>query len=279
MGDVQVTVVGSINLDLVATVASLPGTGETIGGARLDRVPGGKGANQALAAARLGAAVRLIAAVGRDADADLSLALLEAGGVDLTGVRRTDEPTGLALITVDRDGETTIVVVPGANATLALAPDELASSDAVICQLEIPIETVTAAADAAPGFFCLNPAPAGSVPHSVLTRADLIVVNRHEYAAISGLDGARLVAVTHGAAGAELRQGGKQIAYAEAPRVVAVDGTAAGDAFVAALVLGLLEERGPAQALHRACLVGAITASRHGAQSSLPTRQEVASWD
>ena len=279
MGDVRVTVVGSINLDLVATVARLPGTGETIGGARLDRVPGGKGANQALAAARLGAAVRLIAAVGRDANADLSLALLEAGGVDLTGVRRTDEPTGLALITVDRDGETTIVVVPGANATLALAPDELASSDAVICQLEIPIETVTAAADAAPGFFCLNPAPAGPVPHSVLTRADLIVVNRHEYAAISGLDGARLVAVTHGAAGAELRQGGKQIAYAEAPRVVAVDGTAAGDAFVAALVLGLLEERAPAQALHRACLVGAITASRHAAQSSLPTRQELASWD
>jgi len=271
-----VTVVGSVNLDLVATVARLPGAGETIGDARLDRVPGGKGANQALAAARLGADVRLIAAVGRDATADLALLLLAAGGVDLGAVRRTDESTGIALITVDEQGETTIVVVPGANATLQLmAADDLAASDAVICQLETPMETVAAAAEATSGFFCLNPAPAAPVPESVLARADLIVANRHEYAAIPGLDAARLVAVTHGAAGAELRQGGVRIGYAKAPEVVAIDGTGAGDGFVAALVVGLLEKREPQDALRRACIAGALAASRAGAQPSLPTRAEL----
>lgn len=269
------TVVGSVNLDLVATVARLPEAGETIGAARLAKVPGGKGANQAVAAARLGADVRLIAAVGRDDNADLALQLLAAGGVDLTGVRRTDEPTGIALITVDAVGDTTIVVVPGANATLDLADGELDGSEAVICQLETPIETVLAAAQAAPGFFCLNPAPAGPVPTSVLGRADLIVANRHEYAAIPGLDAARLVAITHGAAGAELRRNGRQVANADAPRVSAVDGTAAGDAFVAALVVGLLEDLEPAEALRRACLAGAITATRPGAQPSLPVLAEV----
>ena len=272
---VRVTVVGSVNLDLVATVARLPEAGETIGKARLAKVAGGKGANQALAAARLGAAVRLIAAVGRDENADPALQSLAAGGVDLAGVRRTDEPTGLALITVDGAGETTIVVVPGANATLELAAGELAGSDAVICQLETPIETVLAAARAAPGFFCLNSAPAGPVPQSVLARADLIVANRQEYEAIPGLDAAQLVAVTYGAAGAELRKDGKRIAYAEAPKVTAVDGTAAGDAFVAALVVGLLENLDPTEALHGACMAGALTATRPGAQPSLPTRAEV----
>jgi len=265
-----------VNLDLVATVTRLPEAGETIGAARLAKVPGGKGANQALAAARLGADVRLIAAVGRDENADVALQSLAAGGVDLSGVRRTDEPTGIALITVDEAGETTIVVVPGANATLELAGDELAGSGAVICQLETPIETVLAAARAAaPGFFCLNPAPAGPVPQSVLARADLIVANRQEYEAIPGLDAAQLVAVTYGAAGAELRKDGKRIAYAEAPKVTAVDGTAAGDAFVAALVVGLLENLDPTEALHCACMAGALTATRPGAQPSLPTRVEV----
>ena len=276
-GAVRVTVVGSVNLDLVATVTRLPEPGETIGEARLTKVPGGKGANQALAAARLGADVRLIAAVGRDDDAELALQSLSAGGVDLGGVRRTDQPTGIALITVDAAGDTTIVVVPGANASLALTDGELAGSDAVICQLETRIETVLAAAQAAPGFFCLNPAPAGPVPEAVLARADLVVANRHEYSAVPGLDAARLIAITHGSAGAELRRDGKQVAYVEAPKVSAVDGTAAGDAFVAALVVGLLEDLEPAEALRRACVAGALTATRPGAEPSLPNRTEVLS--
>ena len=271
----RVTVVGSVNLDLVARVAQLPKPGETVGDAELTKIPGGKGANQAVAAARLGAEVRLIAAVGRDENADLALELLTADGVDVSGIRRAEKPTGIALITVDPSGETTIVVVPGANATLKVDPDELADSDAVICQLEIPIETVGAAADAAPGFFCLNTAPARPVPDVVVARADLVVANSHEYEAIAGLDAARLVAVTHGADGAELRRGGQRIAYAQAPVVEAVDGTGAGDAFVAALVAGLFDGLEPAQALERACVAGAIAATRAGAQPSLPRRTEV----
>lgn len=271
----RVTVVGSVNLDLVATVIRLPGAGETVGDARLAMVPGGKGANQALAAARLGADVRLIAAVGRDDNADRALKLLAAGGVDLSGVRRGNEPTGLALITVDNAGETTIVVVPGANAELHLDQAELADSDAVICQLETPLASVVSAARAAPAFFCLNPAPPGPVPEAVLSRADLIVANRHEFAEVPRLDAARLVAITYGSAGAELRQNGVRIAYADAPEVEAVDGTGAGDTFVAALVIGLLEDLAPAEALRRACIAGAITATRAGAQPSLPTRAEV----
>lgn len=271
----RITVVGSVNLDLVATVARLPASGETIGNAQLSRVPGGKGANQALAAARLGADVRLIAAVGRDDNAGLALELLEAGGVDLSDIRRTDAPTGIALITVDSAGETTIVVVPGANAELQLAGDELADSDAVICQLETLMDVVVAAAESAAGLFCLNPAPAAPVPDAVVSRADLVVANRHEYAEIPGLDAARLVAVTHGADGAELRRGGERIAYVEAPRVSTVDGTGAGDTFVAALVVGLLQDLEPEQALRRACIAGAITATRAGAQPSLPTADEV----
>lgn len=274
----RVTVGGSVNLDLVATVDRLPGPGETVGGAKLSWVPGGKGSNQALAAAGLGAQVRLIAAVGSDENADLALTLLTAGGVDLRAVRRVDGPTGIALITVDTAGETTIVVVPGANACLRFDAEELAGADAVICQLETPIETVAAAADAAPGFFCLNPAPPGPVPESILARADLIVANQHEYAEIPGLDAARLVAITHGADGAELLRDGQRIAYAQPPKVDTVDGTAAGDSFVAALVVGLLEGLEPADALLRACVVGAITASRPGAQPSLPTRAEVDAW-
>ncbi|MDQ3734382.1 MAG: ribokinase [Actinomycetota bacterium] len=271
----RVTVVGSVNLDLVAGVSRLPEPGETIGDATLARVPGGKGANQALAAARLGAEVRLLAAVGRDENADLALALLAAGGVDLTGIWRTDVPTGIALITVDPAGDTTIVVVSGANATLQLEPSELADADAVICQLETPVDTVAAAAEAAPAFFCFNPSPAALVPESIVVRADLIVANRQEYEEIPGLDAARLVAVTHGADGAELRRDGERIAYARAPRVDAIDGTAAGDGFVAALVVGLLEGLEPEKALERACVAGAITATRAGAQPSLPTRSEV----
>ena len=117
--------------------------------------------------------------------------------------------------------------------------------------------------------------PAAPVPESVLARTDLIVANRHEYAAIPALDAARLVAVTHGAAGAELRQGGVRIGYAKAPEVVAIDGTGAGDSFVAALVVGLLEKREPQDALRRACIAGALAASRAGAQPSLPTRAEL----
>jgi ribokinase len=273
-----VTVIGSVNLDLVASGAALPAAGETVVGATLARHPGGKGANQALAAARLGAAVRLIARVGADPFADEALALLQAEDVDLSRVQVDPAvPTGVALIAVSPSGENQIVVASGAN--LAFAPEHLPgpTHDALICQLELPLETVAAAVAQARGFVTLNLAPAAPVPDAFFARADLIVVNELE-AAFYGDQlhkAAGLVALTLGARGAELYRGEDRIAQAAPPKVTVVDTTGAGDAFVGALTLALVENQPPAQALAFACAAGALAASRPGAQSSLPTRAEV----
>lgn len=274
----MITVVGSVNLDFVATAAHLPAPGETVTGAHLARHPGGKGANQALAARRLGADVRLIGRVGTDAMADEALALLRADGVDLSGcVADRAAPTGVALIAVGAGGENQIVVAPGANA--AVRPEHLPAeiAGALIVQLELAVPTVAAAVERATGFVCANLAPAAEVPSSLFERADLIVVNETE-AAFYGdrLNAARgLVAVTLGARGAVLYRAGAAIAEATPPTVEAVDSTGAGDAFVAALTVALLEGQPPEAALRFACAAGALTATRAGAQPSLPRRAEV----
>ncbi|MGI8972861.1 MAG: ribokinase [Gaiella sp.] len=262
----RITVVGSVNLDLVARVERLPRPGETVGGARFARVPGGKGANQAVACSLLGAEVTMVAAVGRDPLADEALAGLHAAGVSLE-LQLSDESTGVALIQVDASGETTIAVAPGANGTLGKV--ELPPHDAVLCQLEVPDEAVVSAWEACSGLFCLNAAPA----RSIAVDPDLAVVNRFELETLRHRDG--LVALTLGAEGAVLLEDGQEIARATPPPVEAVDGTAAGDAFTACLLVALLEGRGRSEALERACAAGAIAASRFGAQPSLPTAREV----
>ncbi len=273
-----ITVIGSVNLDFVATGRALPAPGETVTGAILARHPGGKGANQALAAQRLGADVKLVARVGADSLADEALRLLNAEGVDLAACAiDADVSTGVALIAVAANGENQIVVAPGANATFT--PERLiqASSGALICQLELPLETVAKAVAEATGFVCLNLAPAAAMPAETLARADLIVVNETEAAfygeALHALPG--LIAVTWGAKGAGLYRGGQQIAAAAPPPVVALDTTGAGDAFVGAITLALLEGQAPEAALKFACAAGALAATRAGAQPSLPTRAEV----
>jgi ribokinase len=263
-----ITVVGSANVDLVARCRRLPQPGETVGDAQLLRLPGGKGANQALAAARLGARVRFIGRVGRD---ELPLRALAREGVDVSGVIRDDGETGTALIAVDDQGETTIVVAPEANGRLQAQEVRIGAADAVIAQLEVPLAAVARAAQQA-RFFCLNAAPARG-PLALERPPDLLVVNRHEHAALGTLQ--TLTAVTLGAEGALLLEGGREVARARPPRVHAVDGTGAGDAFTAALVVGLLEGRTRAEALARACAAGALAASRPGAQPSLPTAAEV----
>jgi len=260
-------VVGSINLDFVVRAARLPRPGETVTGASFSRGPGGKGANQAVAAARLGAEVTMVGCVGSDAFADEALAGLREAGVGEAWVTR-DTPTGVALITVDGDGETTIVVAPGANSELRPEDVRVAGVDAVLCQQEIPAETVAHAAELAPRFF-LNAAPArGEAPP-----AELTIVNRLELEALGERSG--LVCLTLGAKGAVLLEDGTEIGRAEPPPVQAVDGTGAGDAFTACLVVSLLEGRDRDESLQRACIAGALAASRPGAQSSLPTAQEV----
>jgi ribokinase len=258
---VELTVVGSINLDLVARVERLPRLGETLPATRFDRFPGGKGANQAVAAARLGARVRMVGAVGTDAFAEGALTGLVEAGVELDLTRAGE--TGVALILVDDDGENVIVVVPGANGTLAARE----VGGAVLCQLEVPDVTVLAAARGAE-FFALNAAPAR--PLDIVP--DLLIVNRHEHEVMSR---GRLVAVTYGADGAALFEDGREVARARPPAVTAVDGTAAGDAFAACLVVSLLEDRPRDEALVRACAAGALAASRPGAQPSLPAAAEV----
>jgi len=263
----RLIVVGSINLDHVVRAERLPRPGETLTGASFSRVPGGKGANQAVAAARLGAEVALVGCVGRDELADEALAALREGGVDERWLVK-EAPTGIALITVDASGETTIVVAPGANAELR--PDDLAlvDAEAVLCQQEIPAETVARAAELAPRFF-LNAAPA----REGAPEAELTIVNRLELEALGERHG--LVCLTLGAEGAVLLEDGREIARAEPPPVKAVDGTAAGDAFTACLVVSLLEGRSHDESLCRACAAGALAASRFGAQTSLPTAEEV----
>jgi ribokinase len=258
----ELTVVGSINLDLVARVERLPRAGETLSGATLDRIPGGKGANQAVAAARLGAEVRMVGAVGRDTLAADALAGLDGAGVDLA-IREVDEPTGIAIILVADDGENQIVVVPGANAAVR----GFSSPGNVLCQLEIP-DTALQEARAQAGWLCVNAAPA----RPLVVDADLVVANRYEAELIGEQP---LLALTLGEEGAVLVERGAEVARAAPPRVNAVDGTAAGDAFTASLVVSLLEGRDREEALRRACAAGAVAASRFGAQPSLPTADEV----
>ena len=263
----KLTVVGSINLDLVVRAERLPRPGGTITGGVFSRGPGGKGANQAVAAARLGAEVRMVGAVGNDAFAGEALTGLREAGVRDRWLPK-DAPTGIALITVDATGETTIVVAPGANAELRPEELSLLPDEAVLCQQEIPAETVARAAEVAPRFF-LNAAPA----RAGAPEAELTIVNRLELEALGERSG--LVCLTLGAEGAVLLEDGAEIARAEPPRVHVVDGTGAGDAFTACLVVSVLEGRSREESLRRACIAGALAASRPGAQSSFPTAEEV----
>lgn len=258
----ELTVVGSINLDLVAKVERLPRAGETLSGATLEHIPGGKGANQAVAAARLGARVRMVGCVGRDTNATDALAGLREAGVELA-LREVDAPTGVAIILVAEDGENQIVVVPGANAEVG----NFSAPGNVLCQLEIP-DTALREARLQAEWLCVNAAPA----RPLVVDAELVVANRYEAELVGDQP---LLALTLGEEGAVLLEHGREVVRAAAPRVNAVDGTAAGDAFTACLAVSLLEGRDREEALRRACAAGAVAASRFGAQPSLPTTDEV----
>jgi ribokinase len=261
---VELTVVGSTNVDFVARMERLPRPGETVPARQFARHAGGKGANQAIAAARLDAHVKFIGAVGADELADEALAGLIAAGVELE-VERTGQ-TGVALIYVDMAGENEIAVFPGANALVTPRGVE----GAVLCQLELPDEVVHAAAAQA-SFFALNGAPAREID----IEPDLLVVNRLEHEVLKR---GKLVAVTYGKDGAVLFEDGKQVAGSTSVQIVPVDGTGAGDAFTACLVVSLLEGRSYEEALRRACVAGAFAAATLGAQSSLPYASQVEEW-
>lgn len=274
----KIVVVGSVNLDIVVTVDRLPVAGETVSGGTLSQFPGGKGANQALAAKRLGADVSLVACVGDDANADAALALLRKGGVDLSACRRDEAAaTGVALIAVSSDGENQIVVVPGANRVSTPEDMNLPEADALICQLEVPVATLQSATESFAGFISINLAPAIDVPADLIDSADLVVVNETEAAfygdSLKGFAG--LLAITYGAEGAVLMKGGEVVARSRPPAIEVVDTTGAGDTFTAALTLAIIEGHDFQAALDFACAAGAAAATRAGAQPSLPSRAEV----
>lgn len=292
-------VVGSANADLVVGVDRRPGPGETVLGSDLVVHPGGKGANQAVAAARLGARTALLARVGDDAHGLLLRDSQREAGVDTGGVLVGGAPTGVALITVDPSGDNSIVVSPGANARLT--PEDIQGAGALIAaarvvsvQLEIPLDTVAATARSLrPGTrLVLNPSPPAPLPDEVLTACDPLVVNEHEARFILGASaggtpeawaqgltalGPRSVVITLGAEGALVADTrGDGAVHVPSPRVDAVDTTGAGDAFTAALAWRLGLGEGLAEAAAFAVRVGAAAVTKEGAQASFPTAEEVA---
>jgi ribokinase len=289
----RVLVVGSYNRDTVLRVARFPRPGETLAALSMARFHGGKGSNQAVAAARAGAGVAILAALGTDAAGDGARALWASEGIDARlVVTAAEAPTGEALILVDDAGENEIVILPGANATLA-APDVSAVAGAalVVAQLETPLaatEAAFAAARAAGATTLLNAAPARDLPAGLLVLTDMLVVNETEAALLCGAAGApaalgaalaprhRLgVVVTAGAAGAWWARGAGPPDHAAPPAVTVVDSTGAGDAFIGAFAAALADGVAEGPALRRGVVAGALACRRAGAVPSLPALAEI----
>ena len=291
-----VLVVGSVNVDVTVVAEHLPRPGQTVSGGVLHRGHGGKGGNQAVAAARAGAAVRFVGAVGRDADGDDVVATLAAEGIDVAGIARVDAPTGTALICVDAAGENQIAVAPGANRLITTADVDPAGAAVVVAQLEVPrpaIVDVFTRARAAGARTVLNAAPVHpgqeDAIRALLAEVDVLVVNEHELDALAPGDGevveraaslrrsapaAGAVLVSRGAAGVVWVPAEGPAAVIAGHAVDAVDTVGAGDALCGALAAGLSLGLGDADAVARANAGGALAMTRPGARSS-PTAAEV----
>jgi ribokinase len=284
----MIAVVGSVNRDLVVSTATLPGPGETVLGSRHVETPGGKGANQAVAAARLGATVSFVGRIGDDGAGRMLLAAFSSEGVDVTHLAVTDATrSGLAVITVDDEGENTIVVDPGANAlvsrsSVASAAHLLQSATVTLMQLEIPMETVIETAAAAGGTVILNAAPAAALPESLTRRTDIAIVNTPELEFLTGsadpVAAAGLpvpvVIVTLGGDGAALvtAQGVTRFA---APAVDVVDTTGAGDTFCGAVAAAIDGGIDLPSAVRRAVTAASLATTELGARAAMPTATEL----
>lgn len=299
----KIVVVGSSNMDLVVKSKRIPAAGETILGGDFIMVPGGKGANQAVAAAKLGANVCFIAKLGEDVFGEQSLKNFKKERVNTDYVQKTREaPSGVALIMVDDKGENSIVVAPGAN--LKLSPEdvraakaEIKAAGAVVAQLEVPLDTIQCAAELANNSgvpFILDPAPARELPPELLEMVDVLTPNETEAQILTGIEvtdedsaraasmnllerGVKAVIVTLASKGFILVDS-DQVEYVPAHKVQAVDSTAAGDAFTGSLAVGIAEGKPLLDAASFANYVAALAVTKMGAQSSMPTLQEVQSF-
>ncbi|MET7285059.1 ribokinase [Streptomyces sp. NPDC005573] len=289
----HIAVLGSTNMDLVTFVAKAPQRGETVTGREFRTIPGGKGANQAIAAARAGATVSMIGAVGNDAYGVRLRDTLEHSGVDTDSLRTVEGQSGTAHIVVDDEGGNAIVVVPGANGTVDhLSPGDegvISSADALLLQLEIPLDAVVAGAEAARRHgvrTILTPAPAQPLPPELFAAADLLVPNEYEAVTLTGrtdpreaaaalLEVVPAVVVTLGEAGVLYVARGAEPLAVPAPRVTALDTTGAGDTFVGALAVAFAEEKPVREALTWAAAAAAVSVQREGASASMPYRPEI----
>jgi ribokinase len=289
----RICVLGSANMDLVVFADRAPSTGETVTGDRFVTIPGGKGANQAIAAARAGGEVGMVGSVGRDTYGDQVLDVLRSAGVDVAHVARVEETTGTAHILVEKDGDNSIVVVPGANGAvrppvsgLGVALDRART---LLLQLELPLAAVAEGAQAARSRgvkVVLTPAPARPLPRDLLAAVDLLVPNEHEAAVLTGeqdvdaaaaalLDLVPEVVVTLGAQGALWCGRGTSPVRVPAPEVDARDTTAAGDTFVGALAVALGEGRAMPEALAWATAAAGLSVQKEGASTSMPHRAAI----
>lgn len=296
----KIVVIGSTNMDMVVKTSHIPVPGETVLGGSFLMNPGGKGANQAVAVARLGGNATFISKVGNDIFGKQSTQLFDEEGIDTEGLLSDhDNPSGVALITVDELGENCIVVASGANANLTpndveKVLDKVSHAEILLMQLEIPMETVKFAARyaSAQGIkVILNPAPANTLLPELFNTIDIITPNTNEAEMLTGIavtdmrtakqaaatlhdQGVKSVVITMGKMGAGLLQEGKFYAI-PAPTVEAVDTTAAGDVFNGALCVALAEGKDLVNAVHFACQASSMTVTRMGAQSSIPYRNEL----
>ena len=297
----KIVVIGSLNMDMVLNVHHMPSVGETILCDRMELIPGGKGANQACAAGKLGADVVMLGAVGKDEYARKQKVSLEAAGVDIGRIiEKKNVSTGTAVISVNQEGNNSIMVIQGANRELSVKDiddnmDLLEDSDILIFQLEVPMETVLYAAKKGRElgkYLILDPAPAPkNIPEELLGYMDIVKPNETELALLTGMEcaeqhleeatavlkkmGARNVVVTLGGEGVYISPEYGEAFRVDARKVKVVDTTAAGDSFTAAMAVKLAEGKALKESCEFANLVASVIVTRKGAQSSIPTRQEL----
>jgi ribokinase len=270
----QIAVVGSINADLVVQMPSLPGRGETVRSSEPLWFPGGKGANQAVAAARMGGQVTMYGAVGQDAPGEMCVASLLESGVDISAIAKVSSATSTALVMVEHSGENQIVVTDGANQHVTFDPAAVAQADAVIVQFEIPEDVLIQAGKSSTGIFCVNAAPVREMSNELAELIDVLIVNEIEFTQLGKPSGG-LVIVTAGANEVIAYQDGEIVAKCTPPKVAAIDTVGAGDTFVGAFMVAFASGADVSTSLHRACAASALSTLKLGAQSGMPTASQV----